>query len=906
VEEYKFTRLKGVHPDNEYANSGKIVMAAMQDWIVKCERGLALFVTCAVASVCLAPSGYAFNLSEATPEMLWEVVVSIGVLAAFFASILLWVYSAHRRLKLRQRRRAKFASAALNNMPHGIIMVDSRRRMVFCNDQYLDIYRLSRSDIRPRMPLSEVLELRKARGTYAGDQHFAPSRGDADTLLRDTSDGRQIKISRRWLPGGGYVSVHEDYSEQRSLSRQLATTESFLESVIDNIPVCVAVKNIGDGKYILANRAFEQFSRFPRDKIVGHSAEEIFTPQSAKAVVQADEDAIASPTGESRMEVVVERGSERRVLGAQRVVARDEHGEPKFLVTLFEDVTEQRGLSKEVEDTKKFLELVLDYIPTSIAVKRVHDRKYLLVNRQAEKFMDRSRQQMIGHRIEEFHSKDRATFINHRDNAAIRMKGEVVTEEYPVKSDTGLRLYMARRIAVLDEQGEPQYLIQTNEDITDRRQTESRMAHMAYHDGLTDLPNRVAFVQALSQMIDACAGTDEFAVLSIDLDRFKEVNDVFGHEVGDKVLIEAARRIQLAAHGAVVARLSGDEFGLIIDGAQPEAGKALAERLIEAMHKEFVIDDKTIHLGVTAGIAVFPHNGEAPAPLLANADVALFRAKAQARGSVCVFEAEMDQQIRDRRAMHHELSQAIKNGELTLHYQPQAKIGKDVVGFEALVRWNHPTRGSVPPGAFIPLAEESGLIVEMGEWILRAACVEAASWSRPLQIAVNLSPVQFLHGDLVALVHSILLETGVAPGRLELEITEGVLIGDFDRGLALLRRLKALGVGIAMDDFGSGYSSLSYLQSFPFDKIKIDREFVMNLGHNAQSAAIIRAVIGLGHGLDVPIVAEGVETQEQLSFLASESCDQVQGYFIGKPAPIQQYAELVGHASGGDAARRIG
>jgi len=264
----------------------------------------------------------------------------------------------------------------------------------------------------------------------------------------------------------------------------------------------------------------------------------------------------------------------------------------------------------------------------------------------------------------------------------------------------------------------------------------------------------------------------------------------------------------------------------------------------------------------------------------------------------------MDQQIRDRRAMHHELSQAIKNGELTLNYQPLAKTGKDVIGFEALVRWNHPVRGLVPPGMFIPLAEESGLIVEMGEWILRAACREAASWRRPLQIAVNLSPVQFLHGDLVSLVHAILIETGLPPGRLELEITEGVLIGDFDRGLALLRRLKALGVRIAMDDFGSGYSSLSYLQSFPFDKIKIDREFVMNLGRNAQSAAIIRAVIGLGHGLDVPIVAEGVETQEQLSFLASESCDQVQGFFIGRPAPILQYAELVGRAA--DGVRKIG
>jgi EAL domain-containing protein (putative c-di-GMP-specific phosphodiesterase class I) len=258
--------------------------------------------------------------------------------------------------------------------------------------------------------------------------------------------------------------------------------------------------------------------------------------------------------------------------------------------------------------------------------------------------------------------------------------------------------------------------------------------------------------------------------------------------------------------------------------------------------------------------------------------------------------------LRDRRVLHQDLSMAIRNGELSLHYQPQARTGKaiidaDITGFEALARWIHPTRGFVPPGDFIPLAEESGLIVEMGEWILHDACREAASWPVPLQIAVNLSPAQFLHGDLVGLVFSILQDTGLEPGRLELEITEGVLIKDFDRGVALLTQLKALGVRISMDDFGSGYSSLTYLQAFPFDKIKIDRAFVTNLGSNPQSAAIVRAVIGLGHGLDVSIVAEGVETHEQLCFLANEGCDGVQGYFIGRPAPIAQYAGLVGRAA---------
>ena len=469
-------------------------------------------------------------------------------------------------------------------------------------------------------------------------------------------------------------------------------------------------------------------------------------------------------------------------------------------------------------------------------------------------------------------------------------------------------------MTVFDDAGAPQDLIKTPEDVTDRRQTESRMAHMAYHDDLTDLPNRAAFLQALGQMIEACEGTDEeFAVLSVDLDGLKEVNDVFGHAIGDKLLIEVARLLQGLARGGVVARLSGDEFGLIIDGKQPAAGVALAEQLAEALANEFQIDGKSVRTGVTTGISVFPRNGADAASLLVNAGAALFRARAASRGSISIYDPEIDEHIRGRRVLHQHLSLAIKNGELSLHYQPQAMsrqtaASSEVIGFEALARWHHPLRGFVPPGEFIPLAEESGLIVEMGEWILREACREAASWPMPLQIAVNLSPAQFMHGDMVSLLHSILLETGLTPGRLELEITEGVLIEDFDRGLALLRRLKALGVRISMDDFGSGYSSLSYLQAFPFDKIKVDRAFVMNLGRNPQSAAIVRAVIGLGHGLEMSIVAEGVETQEQLSFLSDEGCDAVQGYFIGRPQPIGQYAALVGRGGGNtvEPARKTG
>src|SRR5713226_2215768 len=879
-------------------------------------------VACVIATV--APFGAAWGISNgvapasyegsADPNMVWEMLIAGVAVCSFLAAVALWVHSALRKVRRLQLRRNAFVSSALNQLSHGVVMTDAQQRIVFCNDRYLEIYGLARSDISRNMTGPELLKLRLKRGVLdVSVADFYTHAGTPEGLITELPGGRSVLVKYFALPNGGSVATHEDYSEQRKLSRELASTKQFLESVLDNVPMCVAAKSIEDRRYIFANRAFERFSRFSRDAILGKRADEIFKPATAASIEAADQAALNSPDGQFRNEFAVERGSEKRVVASNRVIARNDKNQPEFLIALFDDVTDRKSLSQELESTKKFLELVVDNIPVSLTVERVSDGRYLLANRSAETILNRRREDVTGLTAADIFNPREARLIIARDEAAIRKHG-LLTEEHPISTKDGLRLFLTRRMTVLDDAGEPQYLIKTHEDVTDRRQTESRMAHMAYHDGLTDLPNRVAFLQALTQMIEACEGTDEeFAVLSVDLDGLKEVNDVFGHAIGDKLLIEVARLLHSLVRGGVVARLSGDEFGLIIDGTQPAAGVALAEQLAEALANEFQIDGKSVRTGVTTGIAVFPHNGADAASLLANAGAALFRAKAKSRGSISVYEPEMDQQIRDRRVLHQDLSLAIKNGELSLHYQPQAMsrqtaASSEVIGFEALARWLHPVRGFVPPGEFIPLAEESGLIVEMGEWILREACREAASWPLPLQVAVNLSPAQFMHGDLVSLLHSILLETGLAPDRLELEITEGVLIEDFDRGLGLLRRLKALGVRISMDDFGSGYSSLSYLQAFPFDKIKIDRAFVINLGRNPQSAAIVRAVIGLGHGLEMSIVAEGVETQEQLGFLADEGCDAVQGYFLGKPAPIGQYAALVGRSGGAaiELARKTG
>jgi diguanylate cyclase (GGDEF)-like protein len=421
-----------------------------------------------------------------------------------------------------------------------------------------------------------------------------------------------------------------------------------------------------------------------------------------------------------------------------------------------------------------------------------------------------------------------------------------------------------------------------------------QIVHLAHHDALTNLPNRPALADRLALTFEhAKASGNGFALLSVDLDDFKEANDVFGHVIGDELLCAIARRMETAVGENFIARVGGDEFIVLsAAGEQPQTAAALADRVLDSVAEDFEIRGQLIPIGLSIGVAVYPRDGADTEALLSNADAALYRAKADGRHMLRFFDPEMDKRLRERYALQHDLRSAIAHGELSLHYQPQAKISGEVFGLEALLRWQHPKHLLVPPTSFIPLAEQSGVIGEIGEWALRQACREAASWTAPLQIGINLSPVQFRCGDLAGLVHSVLLETGLAPGRLELEITEGVLINDPSRALSILRRLKLLGVKIAMDDFGTGFASLSSLQSFPFDKIKIDRTFVMGVDHNVQSQAIVRAVIGLGKALNIPVIAEGVETEAERLFLIREGCAEIQGYIIGYPRPIEDYVNL--------------
>ena len=570
-------------------------------------------------------------------------------------------------------------------------------------------------------------------------------------------------------------------------------------------------------------------------------------------------------------------------------------------VATHEDVSERKRAERELEDTRSFLNTIIENVPSPIIVKDIPGLKYLLINRAAEKYLGVNRADLLGKTATEVMPETSAEIIDAEDRKLVESGKSMFLDEHAVMTPgNGTRIVTATRLAVMGAENKPQYLISMIHDVTDRKRDELRLAHMAHHDALTGLPNRIAFNECIAATLSLAADSGEsFAMLSLDLDRFKTVNDVFGHTIGDRLLRELAGRLEQACQGAFLARTGGDEFHVITPcGPQPASAEALAEKLCAALDADIDIDGVPLRVGLTVGVAIFPQDAAGASTLVANADAALARAKSERRGSIRFFEQSMDRQLREKRALQQDLRTALGRDEFALHYQPQANIDGEVNGFEALVRWHHPRYGMIAPNTFIPLAEESGIIIELGEWILRAACREAASWPRPLDIAINLSPVQFQHGDLPKLVHEVLLDTGLAPARLVLEITEGVLIGEFNRGVAILRRLKHLGVRIAMDDFGTGYSSLSYLQSFPFDKIKIDKSFIANLGHSQQAATIVRAVIALGHGLDLPVVAEGVETKEQLKFLADEQCDEIQGYFIGRPKPIADYADLIGRGPG--------
>jgi diguanylate cyclase (GGDEF)-like protein len=473
----------------------------------------------------------------------------------------------------------------------------------------------------------------------------------------------------------------------------------------------------------------------------------------------------------------------------------------------------------------------------------------------------------------------------------------LVAEAKAGRSATRIVSRNDRAIRVVDQPMKGGGWVATFEDITEWQQAQEQISHMARHDALTNLPNRTLFREQLEKASRLAKRSDQLAVLCLDLDHFKEINDTLGHPIGDALLREVARRLgECVTEHDTVARLGGDEFAIVqfCSNCEPSVVSQLASLVVERIAAPYEIGGHQLVIGVSIGISLAPEDGKGPDELLQKADLALYRAKADGRGTYRFFETGMDARAQARRLLERDLRLALERDEFEVYYQPiRDVVGEQVVAFEALARWNHSLRGLIAPNNFIPVAEETGLIVPLGDIVLRKACADAAGWPKDIAVAVNLSPVQFKNPNLVSSVKAALEASHLSADRLELEITESVLLQNSEATLAVLHELRGFGVRISLDDFGTGYSSLSYLRSFPFDKIKIDRSFVTDLATREDSMAIVRAVTGLGKSLGIVTTAEGVETDTQFDLLRQEGCTQAQGYLFSPPRPAADVAKML-------------
>jgi diguanylate cyclase (GGDEF)-like protein/PAS domain S-box-containing protein len=617
--------------------------------------------------------------------------------------------------------------------------------------------------------------------------------------------------------------------------------------------------------------SYRQITGVPLIALVGLARQDIFQ--------QADETArkyvIAGATLSLMVLIVV-------FLGAGR--------QARILAT----AAELESSKQSLDETRRFLDSIIENIPAAVVVKDAATRRYILVNRAFEAMLDIPRSELLGRTVFDIHNQRDAKSIAAADDESIQSDAGITYKEIEIDMlRRGPRMQSTKRIVIGNSRGEAKYLIAVIEDVTESKKAEQRIAFLAHHDALTGLANRAALAQKIDEAAARQRRRDEpFTVLLLDLDRFKQVNDTLGHPAGDTLLIEVATRLKsLLRETDVLARLGGDEFAIIQAGEtnQREAARSLAERIIAMLGKPFAIDGADINIGTSIGIALAPEHGTASDSLLKMADLALYRAKSAGRNGYCFFAPEMSEIASARQEIEGDLRRAIQQNELELHYQPiiDAKTRR-TCSVEALVRWRHPTKGLIAPDLFIPLAEESGLIAQIGDWVLRTACAEAVKWPAEVKVAVNLSLVQFRKTDLPDVVGRSLVDAGLRPERLELEITETALIESAAECLPALRQFKALGITVVLDDFGTGYSSLSQLAMFPFDRIKIDKSFTQNMTKRSECAAIISATLTLAQSLDIQTTAEGVETVDQYRLLRLAGVTSLQGFLFKRPGPASE------------------
>jgi diguanylate cyclase (GGDEF)-like protein len=701
---------------------------------------------------------------------------TLGPMAAFVVVIILLGTALLMRQTRKIAEKSTELELTLDNISHGLVMIDDELRLIVCNKRYADMYGLAAEETKPGTPLRSVLEARVANGNSPadGDDFVAgrlaeASRREPFSIIIPMPDGRRISISHQPVPGRGAVAIHRDVTAEKCVEAALIANSQELERA--NMRFDAALNNMSQGlcMFDAEQQIVVSNSRFM--EIYGFSADEVKPGTTLRQLLEC-----------------------RIAKGSYCGPDPDEYLRTNF---------------KRPSD-----------------LQTLHDGSIISILR------------------------------------------------HPMPDGGWLTTY---------------------EDITERRRNEAKVAFMAHHDLLTGLANRTFFMEKIEEAGARLRQRGEpFTVFMLDLDRFKNVNDSLGHPAGDALLKEMALRLKSSLRESdVLARLGGDEFAILQSGtdAKRDTAIALSIRIIDIVAKPFDLDGHKVSVGASIGIALAPQDGIESDELLKKADLALYLTKSEGRNSFNFFHADMTVEADARHQLESELREALLRNEFELHYQPVIDTEtREPRGAEALVRWRHPRRGLIAPEHFIPLAEDTGLIVQLGAWIIGKACADAASWPADIRLAVNLSPVQFRKGDLFDIILCALVDSELPPERLELEITESVLLENEANYRVMLQQLKNIGVAIVLDDFGTGYSSLAYLTNFPVDKIKIDKSFTQGLSQRAECAAVVSSVVTLAHGLNIATTAEGVETEEQFELLRAAGVPLMQGYLFGRPCPMSELA----------------
>jgi len=803
----------------------------------------------------------------------------------------------------------------VNNLPHGVVVFDKDRRIVFCNARYRDIYRLTPDRTKPGTPVGDMIRHRLTLGLV--------TRGDPEDYIRERlskpvtptegvyefSDGRSIAYVIRLISNGGGIAIHEDITERKILQRRLEEQHALSrkqeeELRVRNLQFDLAINNMSQGlcffdgaqRLIVCNQRYmEIYDLDPARVHPGITLQEIVD-------LRFEAGSFPDMTPEEyliwRNNIAVSAQVSDTIVKLKNGRTIKIHHQPMpdlGWVATHEDISDRVYAEEHLEEQNRRFHAALNNMPHGLSMFD-SERRLIVCNRRYQEMYRLSAElTAAGTSLDALMEYRAAT-------GQAPLDSEGYHHEQVKRSGSGsacsykLGLKDGRTLQIDYEPMPNGGWVTTHQDITEATHIEARIAHLARHDSLTDLPNRLQFRDVLDDaLISVNCGSNKIALISIDLDQFKAVNDTLGHPVGDELLKAVSGRLRHCVRRSdIVARLGGDEFAIIRSEAAGRQGLAsLASRLIESLSEPFRIGNDEVTIGTSVGIAIAPDHGKDFDTLLKSADLALYRAKSEGRGTYRFFEQAMDAKIRDRRALETELTRALANDEFELVYQPLVNIAaREVVGFEALLRWRSAARGLVLPSVFIPVLEEIGLINEVGAWVLKKACTDAMQWPTNAKIAVNLSPVQFKSNRLGLDVCAALASSGLPAQRLELEITETAMLQDAITTLAMLRELKALGLSISLDDFGTGYSSLSYLQKFPFDKIKIDQNFVCELPTKEESLAIVRAIIRLADSLGMTTLAEGVETSKQFAILRHEGCVEAQGYLFSRPVSADRVAQL--------------